>query len=111
MDGIGGKPGWAWIFIIVCFAPASVNRVYMQIQEGLFTFLFGVISFFILPRSPAHARFLSAEEKFYVVEKLKAAGAISKDEKMDRFNWAEIFKALQSPQVWLLCIPSFFGGA
>ncbi|KAI6149289.1 major facilitator superfamily domain-containing protein [Pisolithus tinctorius] len=94
MDGIGGKPGWAWIFFI----------------EGLFTFVFGVISFFILSRSPETARFLSSEEKRYVVSKLKSSKAISEDDREDDFSWIEVSRAFKSPHVLLLSIIPFFNG-
>lgn len=47
MDGIGGKPGWAWIFIL----------------EGLFTVLCAAASFFILEDFPETAKFLSETER------------------------------------------------
>ena len=47
MDGIGGKPGWAWIFIL----------------EGLFTVLCAVASFWILEDFPENAKFLSSTER------------------------------------------------
>ncbi|KAI6045724.1 MFS general substrate transporter [Pisolithus marmoratus] len=95
MDGIGGKPGWAWIFIL----------------EGLFTVVFGIFSFFILPRSPETVRFLSSEERYYVVSKLKSSKAISEDDTKDQFSWIEVVRAIRSPQVFMLCVVVFFGGA
>ncbi|KAI6005654.1 major facilitator superfamily domain-containing protein [Pisolithus albus] len=95
MDGVGGKPGWAWIFIL----------------EGSFTVIFGIFSFFVLPRSPETARFLSLEERCYVVSRLKSSKAISEDERTDDFSWIEVFRAIRSPQVFMLCIVVFFGGA
>lgn len=47
MDGIGGKPAWAWIFIL----------------EGLFTVLVGIASFWIIQDFPDTAKFLSEEER------------------------------------------------
>ncbi len=46
MDGIGGKPGWAWIFIL----------------EGLFTIICAIASFWILADFPENAKFLSTAE-------------------------------------------------
>lgn len=95
MDGIGNRPGWAWIFIL----------------EGLFSFLFGVSAFFLLPRSPAHARFFSAPEKEYVIAKLREDGSIGQDEeKDDGFSWVEVGRAFLLPQVWMLAIIFFFAG-
>lgn len=94
MEGIGGRPGWAWIFIL----------------EGSLTVLFGVVSFFILPRSPAHARFLDEREKAYVAAQLKEDGATGSSEEMDSFSWYEVRQAFALPQVWMLAVLFFFGG-
>ncbi|KAN0077099.1 Major facilitator superfamily domain containing protein [Tylopilus felleus] len=89
-----GRPGWAWIFIL----------------EGIFTFLFGVVSFFLLPASPQEARFLSEEERAYVVSKLKEDGAVSQDDRKDAFSWTEAIESAKSLHVWLLAIVLFFDG-
>ena len=47
MDGIGGKPAWAWIFII----------------EGLLTVLVGVASFWVIQDFPDTAKFLTEDER------------------------------------------------
>ena len=47
MDGIGGKPGWAWIFII----------------EGLFTVVVACVSPWVLQDFPESAKFLSEAER------------------------------------------------
>lgn len=47
MDGIGGKKGWEWIFII----------------EGLLTVVVAVISFWMVHDFPDTARFLTPEER------------------------------------------------
>ena len=47
MDGIGGRPGWAWIFIL----------------EGLFTILLACASPWILQDFPESARFLTEAER------------------------------------------------
>ncbi|KAI6109499.1 major facilitator superfamily domain-containing protein [Pisolithus sp. B1] len=89
MDGIGGKPGWAWIFILVSF---------------------GILSFSVLPRSPETARFLSSEERCYVISKLKSSKAMSDDDRKDVFSWMEVWRAFCSPQVLLLSIVAFLNG-
>ncbi|KAH9485871.1 putative transporter [Psilocybe cubensis] len=94
MKGVGGRPGWAWIFIL----------------EGLFTVVFGVLSYFLLPRSPAHARFLSSDEKDYVVAALKRDGATGKNDTVDSFSWREVGEAFKLPQVWMLAVMFFFDG-
>lgn len=56
MDGIGGKPGWAWIFIL----------------EGLFTVLCAFASFWILEDFPDTAKFLNETERVWVIRRLQA---------------------------------------
>src|SRR5436190_9765126 len=46
MKGIGGRPGWAWIFIL----------------EGLATIIVALVSFWMVPDFPLEAKFLSDEE-------------------------------------------------
>ena len=94
MNGVGGKQGWAWIFIL----------------EGIFTALFGISSFFLLPASPATAKFFTEEEKAYVHKALKLDGATAKDEETDSFSWREVGMAFKLPQVWMLAIIFFFDG-
>ncbi|KAF8916076.1 MFS general substrate transporter [Mucidula mucida] len=55
MDGVGGKPAWAWIFIL----------------EGLATVLAGVASFWIVQDFPDTAKFLSEEERTVVIRRLQ----------------------------------------
>lgn len=47
LDGVGGKPAWAWIFII----------------EGIFTVLVGIASFWVIQDFPDTAKFLSEDER------------------------------------------------
>ncbi|KAG5352825.1 hypothetical protein C0989_000276 [Termitomyces sp. Mn162] len=94
MDGVGNRPGWAWIFIL----------------EGLFTVLFGLSSFFTLPHSPPRARFLNEEEKEYVVARLRETGATGLDDEADKFSWREIWQTLTLPHVWMIAVAFFFDG-
>ncbi|KAG6874918.1 hypothetical protein C0992_005965 [Termitomyces sp. T32_za158] len=95
MDGLGNRPGWAWIFIL----------------EGIFSILFGISAFFTLPQSPSHARFLTKVEKEYVISRLRQTGAISRDDNADAFSWQEVRKAFTLPQVGLVSVIQFFIGS
>ncbi|EKM50636.1 uncharacterized protein PHACADRAFT_264011 [Phanerochaete carnosa HHB-10118-sp] len=55
MDGVGGKPGWAWIFIL----------------EGLITVIAGFASFWIIQDFPDTAKFLTEEERTFVIRRLQ----------------------------------------
>lgn len=54
MDGVGGKPGWSWIFIL----------------EGLATIILGLISFWMVVDFPDKANFLSEDDKNRVLRRL-----------------------------------------
>lgn len=54
MDGLGGKAGWAWIFIL----------------EGLATIAIGVLSFWMVYDFPDEARFLSDDDRKRVLRRL-----------------------------------------
>ncbi|KAI0321126.1 MFS general substrate transporter [Amylostereum chailletii] len=55
MDGVGGKEGWRWIFIL----------------EGLATVVIGAVSFFILQDFPQTAKFLTEAERVFVIRNLQ----------------------------------------
>ncbi|KAG6917093.1 hypothetical protein DXG01_003982 [Tephrocybe rancida] len=90
MDGVGKRPGWAWIFIL----------------EGLFIVVFGLTAFYTLPRSPAHARFLNEKEVF-VITQLKESGATGRDNEADAFSWRKVKQVFLLPQVWMLAVIFF----
>lgn len=92
MDGIGGRPGWAWIFIL----------------EGLFTVAFGLASYFLLPSDPLHIKFFNEQQKHYVIAKLKEDG--TRNEEADKFSWKEVARAFELPHVWILALVLFCDG-
>jgi len=55
MDGISGKRGWAWIFIL----------------EGLTTILAGFLSLRIIQDFPDSAKFLTDAERTFVIRRLQ----------------------------------------
>ena len=76
MHGIGGKPGWAWIFIL----------------EGLATVVLGLISYFMVHDFPDEARFLSRDDRQRVIRRLKEdqqSSAEHEEFKMEYF-WASL---------------------
>jgi len=95
MDGVAGRRGWAWIFIL----------------EGAFTAAFGLIVWKFIPPTPRHAKFLTEQEQQYIVDVLKEDGAVAKDDDEDKFNWPEVWRAFAAPHVWWFTILAFFDGA
>ncbi|KAF9521693.1 major facilitator superfamily domain-containing protein [Crepidotus variabilis] len=55
MDGVGGKAGWEWIFIL----------------EGLATVVLGFLSFWVIQDFPDTAKFLTPEERNFVIQRLQ----------------------------------------
>ncbi|KGO77754.1 Major facilitator superfamily domain, general substrate transporter [Penicillium italicum] len=76
MDGVAGKPGWSWIFIL----------------EGLLTFIIGVASFWCVYNFPDQARFLSDIDRKRVLRRLamdQQSSAGHEEFKMDYF-WSSL---------------------
>ncbi|KNZ75154.1 hypothetical protein J132_04639 [Termitomyces sp. J132] len=86
MDGIGGKPAWAWIF----------NSL---VIEGLATVLAGVASFWIIQDFPDTAKFLTAAERTLVVRRLQSDAQFSAAGEQLRFKY--IWAALKDWKTWV----------
>lgn len=86
MAGIGGKGGWAWIFIL----------------EGLFTVLIGIASFWMVHDFPDDARFLSSEDRARVVRRLKMDNQSSAEH--EAFRTEYFWAAVKDSKTWLLCL-------
>jgi MFS family permease len=99
MAGVGGKPGWAWIFIL----------------EGLATVLVGIASFWVVPDFPLEAKFLTEEEREQVIERLaqdQQSSAEHEDFKMAYF-WESVkdWKTWSSAVVYMGCCGPLFAFA
>ncbi|KAI1074582.1 MFS general substrate transporter [Whalleya microplaca] len=83
MDGIGGRPGWAWIFIL----------------EGLLTVVFGVLSFWMVHDFPDQARFLSDDDRARVVRRLKMDQQSSAEHEEWKISY--LYAGLKDWKMWL----------
>ena len=83
MNGVGGKPGWAWIFIL----------------EGLATIVAGTASFFIIQDFPDTARFLSEAERAVVIQRLQNDDQFSAGG--EKFKFRNIVNSLKDWKTWL----------
>ena len=79
MHGVGGKPGWAWIFIL----------------EGLATIVAGLLSFWIIQDFPDNAKFLNDTERTAVIRRLQ-----SDDQHSAAGEKLEVKNILQSLSDW-----------
>lgn len=92
MDGIGGRPGWAWIFLL----------------EGIATVIIGVSCFFIMPDTPSLSRrWLNDEEVRYLeIQTIIKEGGRHSMEKSEKFKWSYLTDLLTDyklyMQAWIL---------
>ncbi|EIN06839.1 MFS general substrate transporter [Punctularia strigosozonata HHB-11173 SS5] len=83
MSGTDGKLGWSWIFII----------------EGLATVVVGFISIFVLVDFPDTAKFLTPEERAWVIQRKKYDNSSVGEE--EHFAFRHIIDAFTDWQVWM----------
>ena len=118
MDGMRGLPGWAWIFVLVGTCNVLFNMQYdysdsiLTLQEGVFTTVFGLLSFLITPAKPAAMPFLTLDEKAAYIGGLQASWSGDGDDVAETFSWSEVGSVfVDAPHVFLVSIPLFFNGA
>ena len=112
MNGIGGRPGWAWVFILVrtSFTRFSKLADASYHQEGLFSVVFGVASFFLLPNSPNAIKILSKEEENAISRTLLIDGITEMGKTTENQSWTEFRRTFVQPHVVMLSIVGFFSG-
>ncbi|KAJ7212094.1 major facilitator superfamily domain-containing protein [Mycena pura] len=81
MDGVGGKKGWQWIFIL----------------EGVITVVISLLAYFIVPTWSHRATFLTEEERARLLARLKTDSDAARKEK---FEWFFVAQALKDHLVW-----------
>ncbi|CAE6494197.1 unnamed protein product [Rhizoctonia solani] len=80
MDGVGGQPGWAWIFIL----------------EGLLTVVVAVSAYWLVPNWPDNASFLTQDEKTRLIARsIYDSAGVS-----EQFKWKYVRHALTDHLVW-----------
>lgn len=86
MDGIAGRQGWQWIFILEGLVPVAVSFVL----------------YFILPDSPETARFLTNDEKEFLINRLALETGSGKGRvtNTDRITFAHIKAAFSEWKIW-----------
>ncbi|KAI6041323.1 MFS general substrate transporter [Pisolithus marmoratus] len=90
MNGVGGKPAWAWIFIL----------------EGLVTVIAGAISFWIIVDFPDDAKFLTEEERTVVIRRLQGDDQFSAAG--EKLKWKYIKASLTEWKTYVAML--VFGG-
>lgn len=83
MDGVGGKAAWAWIFIL----------------EGLITIVAGAMSFWIIVDFPEDAKFLTVEERTFIIRRLQSDDQLSAGG--EKLQWKRIKKSLTEVKTYV----------
>ncbi|PPQ78684.1 hypothetical protein CVT25_010705 [Psilocybe cyanescens] len=83
MEGVAGKPAWAWIFIL----------------EGLVTVVAGAVSFWIIQDFPDTAKFLTEAERTVVIRRLQSDNQFSAAG--EAFKMKYIFASLKDWKTWI----------
>lgn len=86
MKGVGGKPGWAWIFIL----------------EGLATVLVGIASYWVVQDFPDDATFLSEQDRARVIRRLKLDGQSSAEH--EEFKMAYFWASLKDWKTYAFAV-------
>lgn len=81
MNNIGGRPGWAWIFIL----------------EGLLTVIVATIAFWVLADSPKTATFLTEGEAKEVEARLRN----DNDELAEHYDIKFMWQAFADYKIWM----------
>ncbi|CAA7261574.1 unnamed protein product [Cyclocybe aegerita] len=81
MDGVGGRRGWEWIFIL----------------EGILTVAVALFAYFVVPTWSHKAKFLSPSEKERLFQRLNADSDAAL---IERFEWVYVRQALTDHLVW-----------
>ncbi|ORY78227.1 major facilitator superfamily domain-containing protein [Protomyces lactucae-debilis] len=93
MNGLGGKTGWEWIFIM----------------EGLITFAVAILGYFLIPESPSKVKWLNQEERDVMSWRIAHDGDL-RVPMDDSFRWAYVGDALTDWKLWLNLI-TYWGAA
>lgn len=105
MNGVAGKQGWAWIFILEGIATTVVGKLCARVckNKPLVGMLWAVLiwiafaAYFVMYDYPSTAKFLSAQEKEAVVSRLREDSSALSDE----FNFKFMWDAFKDWKIWV----------
>ncbi|OJT05028.1 hypothetical protein TRAPUB_4184 [Trametes pubescens] len=87
------------------------SPAHAEIQEGLFTILFGLSAYFLLPNTPTSSPRFTAEEKQIIMQTLREDGIISTDQKDESYTKTEFLRTFFQPHVLLIMLAGFMNGS
>lgn len=89
MDGVSGQRGWRWILIL----------------EGLPTIVLGIVTWFFLANDPAHASYLSDQEKQLIIVRQRRQTGYTKS--AQELHKTDVLKALKDWKVLVFAAGQF----
>ena len=95
MDGLQNIAGWRWIFII----------------EGLVPVAFGLALPFLLPDNPDKVKWLTQEEKKFIVLRFQKSGVRSAEGEGDKFSWSMLLGTMLDWKILLAVILAMVNAA
>ncbi|KIV99683.1 uncharacterized protein PV09_08674 [Verruconis gallopava] len=86
MDGIGGRSGWQWIFIIEGLVPVAISFTLWR----------------VLPDSPETAKFLNEQEKKFIIERIanETGSGEGRVTNCDKIRPHHVLNAFKEWKVW-----------
>ena len=78
--------------------------------QGAVTIIFGIVTFLVLPNTPASCKFLSEDERRIATRRLQQdsyGGTVRQDVAEEPFSWHWVRSALLNPNTVLLSISNF----
>ncbi|KAG6850657.1 hypothetical protein H0H93_010385 [Arthromyces matolae] len=99
MDGVGGKPAWAWIFSTKLTTMKRANTDKCLVLEGLATVVAGFLSFWIIQDFPDTAKFLTEAERTVVIRRLQSDAQFSAAG--ETLRWKYIWSAWMDWKTWI----------
>ncbi|KAJ8065614.1 hypothetical protein OCU04_006289 [Sclerotinia nivalis] len=89
-----GYNGWPFIFFV----------------EGAITVIFGIVTMFFLPHTPSHSKFLTEEERYVAIHRMKldyrGASPVANIDN-EKFSWHWVKLAVFNWNTWLLSLNFF----
>ena len=96
MDGINGKPAWVLDGCSTIYWRWFPVRLVLQ---GLLTVVAGALSYFVIQDFPDTAKFLTEQERAFVIHRLQSDDQYSAAG--ETLKWKRIFSSLRDWETWI----------
>lgn len=77
------------------------TKQWLFVTLAVITFAWAAVMFWVLPDTPATAKFLSTDQRIHAVERLRSNQMVVKN---NQFQWYQFREALLDPRILLICL-------